>query len=161
MRTWFWLTPSQPLYTHSYIALLCPLSSWPSMCCPRRDVLHPPNSTLGTPSYLQPCQRGTGSVNAHSPPGETGASSSTRLSLPGCVRLCLCVSVPEFALETHISTKLTRGLRIRCYHLPLQEEEWYNFQFPVIMYKRSFLCALISPCMAWWRSSAHRSSWAL
>lgn len=84
------ITPTlHSLDIHSFAVLLCPLSSWLSMCCPWRDVLHPPNSTLQTPSYLQPCQHRTGSVNAHSPPGETGASSSLRHSV--CTNVCVCV----------------------------------------------------------------------
>lgn len=110
------------LYIHSYAALLCPLSSWLSMCCPWRDVLHPPNSMIQTPSYLQPCQHGTGSVNAHSPPGETGASSSLRLSV---WTVCVCVCV----LQTHICRKTDQKPEDQMLSLPASGRGM--IQFPI------------------------------
>lgn len=127
----------------SLAALLCPPSSQPIMWYPWRDVPHPPNNKLQTPSYLQPCQHRTGRVNTHSPPGKKGTSTSPCMS--SCIRdrVCLC------KWQTHIGTNLTRSQRIRYYHLRLREEGWYNFQFPVIIYKWGFLHALISPRRTW------------
>lgn len=60
-----------------------------------RDVPHPPNNALQPPSYLQPCQHGTGRVSSLGPPGETGASTSPCLSAWMCVytTVCVCVNV--------------------------------------------------------------------
>lgn len=88
------VTPTlHSLYIQSYTALLCPLSSWPDMCCPWRDAFHPPNSALQNtqlPSALsaqdRKCKcpqpsRGNGSIQFPSP-----------FCLDTCVHVCVRVA---------------------------------------------------------------------
>ena len=111
------ITPSLPsLHTTSLAlspsphALLCPPSGWPSMRCPQGDVPHPPNNALQPHSYLQPCQHGTGRVNAQRPPGETGPSTSSCLSAGVCIykNACAC------GRHTSVHGCVTRSQGIRC-----------------------------------------------
>lgn len=92
------------------------------MCCRERPAsstqLHPLNTQL--PSALSARDR------TCKCPQPSRGNGSIQFPSSFCLDACVCV-----VAHSHLY-KTDQSQRIRCYHLPLQEEEWYNSQYPVI-----------------------------